>query len=65
MLDYAEKTSKGTNTLAYFAAASATKKKSFITLTPDDENGKPNVGSYPRSGADVINLFCTVIYKLL
>jgi len=33
MLDWPEKLS-GTNTLAYFAPPSVTKKKSFITLTP-------------------------------
>jgi hypothetical protein len=37
----------GRNTLAYLASPSATKKKSFITLTP---------------GANVIKLFTAVIY---
>ncbi len=35
MLDQTKKYLPGTNTLAYLASLSATKKKSFITLTPD------------------------------
>jgi hypothetical protein len=34
ILDWTGKGLPGTNTLAYLASSSATKKKSFITLTP-------------------------------
>jgi hypothetical protein len=35
MLDQAEKGLAGTNTIAYFDSLSATKKKYFLTFTPD------------------------------